>query len=424
MTTRTSAVASVLRDRVVRLCLVGQSLSSLGDSALWLALAIWVKTLTGSSAQAGLVMFFFSAAALAAPVLGAVVDRVRRSRVLVVANLVGAAVVLPLLLVHSASGVWLVYVVMVAYGGVNKIIGSAQSALVADILPADRLAEVNGLLRSTREALRIAAPLIGSGLFVWLGAPAVIVLDMLTFLGAVVFLLRMGIHERRPQPSGRSLRAEITEGIGFVLDHRMLRWLVVGFGVATLAFGYTESGIFSAVGDGLGLGPAFVGVTGAVQGAAAVLVGPFAGRLNRRFGEMRLVRYGLVGYAVSLLMLAVPSLPVVLAAMAVAGVCIPLAGVGLMTCVQVSTPKRLQGRVFSATDLVVSVPMAISVAISTGLINLLGYRVLFVLGAVILTIGAMLTLRSGANRSTAAPVTAEPIPTPVPAGPVPAPART
>lgn len=413
MTTRNSALAAVLRDRVVRLCLLGQSLSSLGDSALWLALAIWVKTLTGSSAQAGLVMFFFAAAALAGPLLGAVVDRARRSRVLVVANVVGAAVVLPLLLVHDADGVWLVYVVMLAYGGVNKIIGSAQSALMADVLPAERLAEVNGLLRSAREALRIAAPLIGSGLFVWLGAPAVIVLDALTFLGAVVCLLRMGIRERRPEPSGRSLRAEIAEGARYLGNHRMMRWLVLGFGVATLAFGYTESGIFSAVGDGLGLGPAFVGVTGAVQGAAAVLVGPFAGRLNRGLGEMRLVRYGLTGYAASLLMLAVPSLPMVLAAMAVAGVCIPLASVGLVTCIQVSTPKRLQGRVFSATDLVVSVPMAVSVAISTGLIGLLGYQVLFAAGAVIIVAGAALTLGAGANRSTAVPTAAEPTPVPV-----------
>ncbi|TDP89883.1 MFS transporter [Labedaea rhizosphaerae] len=404
-------MTSVLRDRVVRLYLIGQSLSSLGDSALWLALAIWVKTLTGSSASAGLVMFFFSAAALAGPVLGAVVDRVRRARLLVIANVLGAAVVLPLLFVHDASQVWLVYVAMFAYGLVNKLIGSAQSALIADLLPADRLAEVNGLLRSTREALRIAAPLMGAGLFVWLGAPAVIALDALTFLTAVVFLLRMGVREERPTPSGHSFGAEIAQGARFVLGHRMLRWLVLGFGVAAFAYGYTESGIFSAVGDGLHLGPAFVGITGTVQGAAAVLVGPFAGKLNQRLGELRLVRLGLGGYAVSLLLLTVPSLPVVLAAMAVAGVSLPLAGVGLLTCVQVSTPKRLQGRVFSATDLVVSVPLAMSVAIGTGLLTLVGYQVLFVIGALVLVVGAAMTLATGANRSTPAePVHEEPVP--------------
>lgn len=402
-------MTSVLRDRVVRLYLIGQSLSSLGDSALWLALAIWVKTLTGSSTDAGLVMFFFSAAALAGPVLGTVVDRVRRSRVLVVANVVGALVVLPLLLVDGPDDVWLIYLVMFAYGLVNKIIGSAQSALIADLLPGDRLAEVNGLMRSTREALRIAAPLIGAGTFVWLGAQAVIVLDALTFLGAVVFLLRMRVQEARPERSGRSLPAEIAEGGRYLLGHRMLRWLVLGFGVAALAYGFSESGIFSAVDDGLHLGPAFVGITGMVQGAAAVLIGPFAGRLNRVLGEMRLVRLGLAGYAVSLLMLAVPSLPVLLASMVVAGVSLPLAGVGLMTCLQISTPKHLQGRVFSAADLAVSAPLALSVAVGSGVLTAVGYQLLFVVGAVVLVAGAALTLGARAVRPTP-PVAVAPVP--------------
>jgi MFS family permease len=399
---------SVVRHRLVRLYLIGQSCSGLGDSALWLALAIWVKTLTGSSADAGLVMFFFSAAALAGPLLGAFVDRARRARLLIGANVVGAVVVLPLLLVHGAGQVWLVYVVMLAYGLVNKIISSAQSALIATLLPAEVLAQANGILRSTREALRIAAPLLGAGLFVALGAPAVIILDALTFLAAAGFLLRMRVREDRAAPSGESLRVEVREGVRYVADHRTLRWLTIGFGVAALAYGYTESGIFAAVGDGLHRGPAFVGVTGTVQGVASVLIGPFAGRVNKLLGELRLVRFGLAGYAVSLLILTVPALPAVLLAMVVAGACLPLAGVGLITCLQVATPQRLQGRVFSATDLVVSVPLAASIALGTALLTPLGYRWLFVVGAAVLTTGAVITRCSGAARATAPPV-----PTPV-----------
>ena len=45
----------LLAHRDARLFLVGQSLSLLGDTALWLALGLWVKELTGSSSAAGLV---------------------------------------------------------------------------------------------------------------------------------------------------------------------------------------------------------------------------------------------------------------------------------------------------------------------------------------------------------------------------------
>ncbi len=47
----------LLRIRNARIYLLGDVVSTLGDSALWLAMAIWIKELTGSSAAAGLVVW-------------------------------------------------------------------------------------------------------------------------------------------------------------------------------------------------------------------------------------------------------------------------------------------------------------------------------------------------------------------------------
>ena len=49
----------LLRDRNAFLCLSGQLVSAFGDNALWLAMGIWVKLLTGSSSLAGLTFFVF-----------------------------------------------------------------------------------------------------------------------------------------------------------------------------------------------------------------------------------------------------------------------------------------------------------------------------------------------------------------------------
>jgi hypothetical protein len=43
----------LLAHRDARIYTAGQSLSVIGDSALWLAMAIWVKILTGSNSDAG-----------------------------------------------------------------------------------------------------------------------------------------------------------------------------------------------------------------------------------------------------------------------------------------------------------------------------------------------------------------------------------
>ena len=51
----------LLRHRDARLLVVGQTLSVFGDRAMFLALGVWVKELTGSSAAAGLVFFAYAA---------------------------------------------------------------------------------------------------------------------------------------------------------------------------------------------------------------------------------------------------------------------------------------------------------------------------------------------------------------------------
>jgi hypothetical protein len=62
-------------DTRARRYLAGQSLSLLGDSSMWLACGIWVKSLTGSDSAAGLTFFFFTAPAVLAPMAGLLVDR-------------------------------------------------------------------------------------------------------------------------------------------------------------------------------------------------------------------------------------------------------------------------------------------------------------------------------------------------------------
>jgi MFS family permease len=84
-------VRTLLAHRDARFYLAGQVLSTVGDNALWLAMGIWVKILTGSSSAAGLVFFAFTCGILLAPVTGLLADRMRRRPLLIAANLAAAA---------------------------------------------------------------------------------------------------------------------------------------------------------------------------------------------------------------------------------------------------------------------------------------------------------------------------------------------
>src|SRR5579864_1763218 len=160
---------ALLRNRDARLLLSGQALSLFGDRAMYLALGVWVKSLTGSSAAAGLVFFFLGLPLLAAPAAGLVVDRVRRRRLMIGTDLAIAAVLLSLLAVHGRGQVWLIFAVTIAYGASAVVFGSAQSALLTELLPRELLPPANALLQTFSEGMRLVAPLVGAALFAWLG---------------------------------------------------------------------------------------------------------------------------------------------------------------------------------------------------------------------------------------------------------------
>ena len=113
-------------DRDARLLLYGQTLSAFGDWAMLIVLAVWMKTLTGSSALAGLTFFVFAAGSLLAPLGGLLADRVRRRPLMIVSDCVLGAIVLVLLLVHDRGDAWLIYAVAFAYGA----LGTAAALLL------------------------------------------------------------------------------------------------------------------------------------------------------------------------------------------------------------------------------------------------------------------------------------------------------
>src|SRR4029079_5577261 len=79
----------------------GLTASMFGDSAMLLVLSVWVKTLTGSNALAGLTFFFMLIPALFAPLLGIWIDRLKRKPLLVWGHVASGIGDLPLLLLRG-----------------------------------------------------------------------------------------------------------------------------------------------------------------------------------------------------------------------------------------------------------------------------------------------------------------------------------
>lgn len=309
----------LLARRDARIYLAGQVFSLFGDSSLWLAMGIWVRTLTGSNAQAGLVFFFYTAPSLLAPALGLLADRIRRRPLLLVVNAATAGAVLALLAVHGPGQVWLIDAVMLAYGVSAQVIGPAQSALLTVMVPAELLPDANAALRTVQEILRLAGPLAGASLYVAVGPHVVAVVDAVSFAFPVASLLLLRVREPVPQPAKSRWASQVAAGVRHIWRTAELRQVIIAAGCTTMVFGFAETTIYAITTDGLRRPAAFAGALGAVQGIGAV-------------------------------------------------------SGGLSAAVQRLTPPGLQGRAYAAAEVLITTPQTISIAAGAALIAVVAYQ--------------------------------------------------
>ncbi len=391
----------LLAHRNARLYLSGQVISLLGDGALWLAMGIWIKVLTGSSSAAGLSFFALALGSLCGPLGGMLADKVRRRPLLIATNLATAGLVLLLLLVRDRDQVWLIYAVMFGYGVSGSILGPAQTALVQAIVPAELLGEANSVLQTAQQGLRLVTPLAGAGLFAVFGPAPVIIGDAATFLVAVATLVAIRLRERHPAPSGQRWLAELTAGARHIAGTTVLRQLTITAAVVVTAYGLSETVIFAVVSQGLHRPTTFLGILVAAQGAGAIAAGLVAAPLMRRLTEGLLAGLGMIIAAAGFLLLIPSQLPAVLAGCVLLGGSISWIIVGIMTLFQRRTPPELMGRTDAAFTIAYTVPQTMAIALGAGLIALLNYRILLLAIAGLMALAAGYLCTRGEQRPTA-----------------------
>jgi MFS family permease len=418
----------VIGIRDARLFLFGWAVSVFGDWAMFIVLGVWAKDLTGSNSAAGLVFFFLAAPSLLSPLAGVFVDRMSRRKVMIWTYVAEAIVVLSLLFVPDRSDIWLLYAVTLFYGAAGTVAGSARSALMTVILPRDLLGEANGIFQSVREGLRLIAPLVGAGIYAATGGGAVAILDAASFVAVVIALLLLRTPEPRFEREEHHFVAEVLAGARHILRTPALLQILFTCGVCLLVVGFSETVIFAVLDQGLHRPTSFFGVLSSLQGVGAIAGGVTAARVLRRVGDATLVGLGMALFAIGDLSFVSTSLPLVLAGIAVAGAGVAWLIVGFATAIQTRTPDRLQGRVFSAADMVISTPQTVSIALGAALIAAVDYRVLVLVEfGVTLLCAIYLVTRRIAGVATA-PAASAPPPSPSPplpsASPAPDPPET
>ncbi|SCF33840.1 MFS transporter [Micromonospora mirobrigensis] len=387
----------VLGNRDAGRYLVAVLVSGFGTAAMLLVAAIWVKELTGSSSLAGLITLCVWGPTLVGPLIGVLADRFRRRPLLIVLHLAMAALLPLLLLVDTAARVWLIFVVMLAYGVSFVLIDSAEAALVPAVLPDDLLGDFNGLRTTINEGMKLVAPLAGAGLFAAYGGHPVVLLDAATFALTALVLTRLRVREQPPPPLER-WRRELADGLSHLWGHAALLHLVGCTAAAMVLIGVNGALAYAVVDAGLRRPPEFNGLLGTVQGVGSLVGGLAAGTLLRRLGARRVTAVAALLLAAGLAARAVPALLPVAAGTLAVGVGAPLVLITVWTAVQRETPGSLVGRVSATVNTLTFGPGTLAVLAGAGLLVLVDYRVIMLVAAAGALLLAGWALRGGVRR--------------------------
>ncbi|MCB8819068.1 MFS transporter [Microvirga rosea] len=291
---------------------------------------------------------------LLSPFAGAWIDRTRRRRVLILADLVRAVALatLPLAAWFGAVTIGQVIAVATVVALFSMLFQTADNAYLPTVVDQEHLLEGNAKLATTDAVAEIAGPAMAGVFIQLLTAPIAVLFDAVSYLWSAALL---GSIRRKEPPlvtgdRPPDLWRETSEGLRFVFAHPVLR--PVTLCLATLMFFlsfFAPLYVLYAVQE-LGLPPGLLGLVVALGGMSALVGAHMASAAARRIPLRRLLIGTLLGYGLVLAFIPLAQGPVWLAVLLL---CIPqLLGDGLsvvfFTTVtalrQKVTPDALRGR--------------------------------------------------------------------------------
>ena len=370
--------AGTTRRPAVRLLIAGQAASTVGDACYAVALPWFVLAHHGGPGALGTVLGSYGIArAVAMPIGGALCDRLGARRVLLAVD-VGRAILVGLLAVDAVlNGASLVVLSLF-----SALIGAGQGTFVPGsfaLMPAiaadDRLQRANAALAGALQAGSLIGPMIGAALMSASGPAAALAVDAVTFAVSAATLARMpdGATAER-LTADRSLRPRAVLTAIPALPTLLIVVLAGNlasaglFGVALPVLAHQH---FGSSGYGL--------VLAALAGGA--VLGTIVGATVHP--QRPAVTAGVLLLAQNAALALVPVGG--LAGAAVAGVAFgALNGVGelvIVTALQRWFPPALRGRLMGLVMLASAGAYPVSVALISGLIDGVGVRAAFGLGA-------------------------------------------
>lgn len=241
------------------------------------------------------------------------------------------------------------YAVAFVAGAFTAFFDIAYQAYLPVLVKRSELVDANSKLEASRASSQVAGPSIAGVVVDAIGAPLAMVANSISFLGSALFLLRVKKKEEVVRAeNGKSVLAEIKEGVHIVLHNKMLRGIAGCTATANIFGSMTGALMMLFLEDSLELSAGWIGAIFAVGSLGAVLGAVVSARVVAAIGVGKTIVFSalVAGFPLMLMTLAYPenALLVMMPLLFVGGIMNIMYNVNQVSLRQSITPDALQGK--------------------------------------------------------------------------------
>ncbi len=281
--------------------------SNLADGIFWIALPLLAIRLTDSPALvAGVTIASRLPWLVFSLVAGALADRLDRRRTMILVDLFRGGLLGGLALATAAGveNLPLLYVVAFALGVAETLFDTSAQSIMPNLVEGDKLSRANGRLYAVELSMnQFVGPPVGGFLAAAAIAAAFGTGAAAYLLAAVaLFTIRGAFRPVREGPR-TSIRADIVEGLRYLLGHRLLRVLAIMVGIGNLSStaAFSVFVLYAVEPGPLGLDEVGFGVMTTALAIGSVVGSVLVERLERLLGRANLLAVSMASFGVTLI---------------------------------------------------------------------------------------------------------------------------
>jgi MFS family permease len=413
----------VFRNRPFLLLWLAQAATQIGGNMVIFGLTVIIAKSTGTTtAVSFLILTFLLPAVLFSALAGVFVDRLDRRLVLIFTNVLRGLAFVALFFVGDHLG--LIYLLNITVSTITVFFAPAEAAMIPKLVPRKQLLAANGIFTLTlNAAFALGFTLVGPLIVKIAGAPALIVVVATLYFIAAAFCWTLPSappastvaapvgalgRVREAETAVGSVLLQLREGLGYIRQHREIRWSLIYLGIAA-----SLVGVLGVLGPNfaqktLGLGPEDFVVVVLPLGVGIVMGILLLNAYGRLLPRRRVIEGGLIALGAFLVAMALSGrisaflgtsaartgadlslltslLSVVVAVAFFAGIAYAAVAIPAQTQLQEDLPEDVRGRVFGVLNMLVSVASFLPILVVGPIADLLGTTLVLIIVALLIS---------------------------------------